>query len=107
MGDQIIDFYKLIGKNEKFSFTKIINISRGLKLDINYEIVEDKTTELKYEYDKTNFETVRSKYLAHQDLKVPEIKTDLTSIESFTKKAIKLYHLFFEEFNKEKTKFPK
>jgi len=105
MADQIIDFYKIIHKNEKFSFTKIINISKSFKCDINYELVEDKKTELKDEYDKTDFETVRSKYIAHQDLNMPEIKTDLTSISLFTEKAIELYHLFFEEFKKEKTNF--
>jgi len=83
MANQIIDFYKVIGKNENFSFIKIINVSNDLKCEINYELIDRKITELKNEYDKTDFETVRSKYLAHKDIKVPEIKTDLTSIRFF------------------------
>jgi hypothetical protein len=105
IGDQIIDFYKVIAKDEKFSFAKIINISRDLKCGINYELVEKKIKGLKDEYDKDDFETVRSKYLAHQDLRVPEIKTDLLTISSLTENIIKLFNTFSKEFKGKRSNF--
>lgn len=105
MGNQIIDFYKVIAMNEKFSFSKIVNISRDLKCEINFKLVEKKIEELKDMYDKTDFETVRSKYLAHQDLRVPEIKTDLITIKSFTENIIELFRIFSEAFKRKMTIF--
>ncbi len=105
MGNQIIDFYKVIAMNDKFSFYKIINISRDLKCEISYELLEKKIAELKDMYDKTDFEMVRSKYLAHQDLRVPETKIDLRTIKSFTENIIELFRIFSEEFKRERTKF--
>jgi len=102
MANQIVDFYKVITKDEKFSFTKIINISRDLKCEIDYKLVENGTKKLMEEYDKTDFETVRSKYIAHQDLNSTAIKTDLPTIGSFTKNIIEFSYVFFKEFKKEK-----
>jgi len=98
MGSQIINFYKVMMNDEKFSFTKIINVAKELKSGINCESLEKETNVLKAEYDKTDFEAVRSKYIAHQDLGVPEIRTDLTLIISITEKAIELFLLFSKEF---------
>jgi hypothetical protein len=104
MGNQIMTFYKVMVKDEKFSFTKIINVAKELKCDVNFELLEKKTKALKAEYDKTNFETVRSKYIAHQDLGVPETRTDLLTIISFTEKTIELFLLFSKEFKGRKVK---
>ena len=101
MANQIIDFYKLIGKNEKFSFIKILNIAKNLKVNVDYETLGKKITELINEYEKTEFETVRSKYIAHQDLDTPEIETDLISINSFSEKIFELFELFSTQFNRE------
>lgn len=106
MGNQILDFYKVMHKEEKFSFTKIINVARGLKCEVNYELLEKKTKALRDEYDKTNFERVRSKYLAHQDLSLTEERTDLITIDSLTEKIIDLFHTFSKEFKGRKVKFP-
>ena len=107
MGNQIIDFYKAVVKDEKFSFVKIINVARDLKCDVDYELLEKKTKSLKDEYDKTNLEIIRSKYLAHQDLRVPELRTDLRTINSLTEKIIDLFLIFSKEFKGRKFKFSK
>lgn len=104
MGNQIIDFYKIVIKDEKFSFAKIINVAKDLKCDVDYGLLEKKTKALKDEYDKTNFETVRSKYLAHQDLRIPELKTGLRAISSLTEKIIDLFLIFSKEFKGRKVK---
>ncbi len=107
MANQILDFYKVIGKHEKYSFTKIINVANNSKFDIDFKSLQEQTEALNDKYDKTDFATVRSKYLAHQDIKVPEIKTDLTSLRSFTDETISLLNHFFDEFKKEKSEFSK
>ena len=107
MGNQIIDFYKVVIKDEKFSFAKIINIARDLKCNVDYELLEKKTKALKDEYDKTNFETVRSKHLAHQDLRVPVLRGDLRIIRLLTEKTIDLFLIFSKEFKGRKVKFSK
>jgi hypothetical protein len=104
IGIQITTFYKVMVKEEKFSFTKIINVAKELKCDVNFDLLEKKTKTLKAEYDKTNFETVRSKYIAHQDLRVPETRTDLITITSITEKTIELFLLFSKEFKGRKVK---
>ncbi|MBI2758863.1 MAG: hypothetical protein HYX49_09315 [Chloroflexi bacterium] len=104
MSNQIMTFYKVMVKDEKYSFTKIINVAKEFKCDVNFELLEKKTKALKAEYDKTNFETVRSKYIAHQDLGVPETRTDLLTIISLTDKTIELFLLFSKEFKGRKIK---
>jgi hypothetical protein len=97
-------FYKVMIKDEKFSFTKIINVAKELKCNVNFELLEKETKALKDEYDKTNFETVRSKYIAHQDLGIQETRTDLHTINAFTEKTIELFFLFSKEFKGRKVK---
>ena len=92
-------------KDEKYSFVKIINIAKDNKCDVDFNLLEKETTALKVEYDKTNFETLRSKYIAHQDLKIPEAKADLLTIISLTEKIIDLFLLFSKEFKGRKVKF--
>jgi hypothetical protein len=105
MGNQIMTFYKVMMKDEKFSFTKIINVAKELKCKVNYELLENETKALKAEYDKTDFEMVRSKYIAHQDLGVPETRTDLLTIISLTEKTIELFLLFSKEFKGRQVNF--
>jgi hypothetical protein len=104
MGNQIMTFYKVMIKDEKFSFTKIINVAKELKCNVDFELLEKKTKALKDEYDKTNFETVRSKYIAHQDLGISETRTDLHTIDALTEKTIELFFLFSKEFKGRKVK---
>lgn len=104
MGNQVMTFYKVMVKDEKFSFMKIINVARGLKCDVDFGLLKRETNALKAEYDKTNFETVRSKYIAHQDLEVPEARTDLLEIVSLTEKITELFLLFSKEFKGRKVK---
>jgi hypothetical protein len=98
ISDQILDFYKVMRKDEKFSFPKIINVAKELKSEVNYNLLEKETNALKTQYDKTDFEKVRSKYIAHQDLRVPQIKTDLLTTLSLTEKTIEVFLLFSKEF---------
>lgn len=98
ISNQILDFYKVMGKDEKFSFTKITNVAKELKSEVNYDLLENETNALKAQYDKTDFEKVRSKYIAHQDLRVPEVKTDLLTTLSLTEKTIEVFLLFSKEF---------
>ncbi|MFC1857721.1 hypothetical protein ACFL9U_06780 [Thermodesulfobacteriota bacterium] len=104
MGNQIMTFYKVMMKEEKFSFMKIINVARDLKCDVDFGLLEKETNALKAEYHKTNFETVRSKYIAHQDLRIPEVRTGLLTIVSLTEKIIELFFLFSREFKGRKVK---
>lgn len=104
MGNQILNLYKVVVKDEKFSFIKILNIAKELKCKVNYVLLEKKISLLKDKYDKTNFETVRSKYVAHQDLRVPEMETNLFSIISLTDQTIELFLLFSKEFKGRKVK---
>jgi len=98
MSNQILNFYKAIVKDEKFSFAKIINVAKEIKSEADYELLERETNALKAQYDQTDFEKVRSKYIAHQDLRVPEIRTDLLTMISLTEKTIELFLLFSKEF---------
>jgi hypothetical protein len=104
MGNQIMTFYKVMVKDEKFSFLKIINVAKELNCNVNFELLEKKTKALKDAYDKTNFERVRSKYIAHQDLGIPETRTDLRTIVSLTEKTIELFFLFSKVFKGRKVK---
>jgi len=104
MANQLVDFYKVIAKKEKCSFTKIINVSKELKCEINYEKIEKDSIQLKDDYDKTDFEKVRSKYIAHQDLNVEIVETDLITIDSFTKRIAELSQAFFAEFRRDANK---
>lgn len=105
MGQLIIDFYKLVKRDEKYSFPKIINIARGLKSRIEYDKLDDATTKLIDHYDQADYELVRSKYIAHQDINVPEVKTDLGSMSDFTNEAIGLFQLLLSELNVKPTEF--
>jgi hypothetical protein len=105
MASQILEFYKLTNKKEKFSFIKIINIAKEHRSKADFDLLETKTKELVEVYDKSDYENVRSKYLAHQDLNVPEIGTDLKGISDFSKKAIGLFKSFSSEFKREQTEF--
>jgi len=102
MGTQLLDFYKTIGKNEKYSFVKLTNVAREKKIKVDYESLESMTNHLIDSYEKTDFETVRSKYLAHQDVNVPEIKTDLISLDKFTQILDGCFTIFSKEFGIER-----
>jgi hypothetical protein len=90
---------------EKHSFTKIINVAKAYKCDINFPLLERETKALKDIYDKTNLEILRSKYIAHQDFRMPKAGSDLTTIELLTNKTIELFLLFSNEFKGRKVKF--
>ncbi|MCH4828628.1 MULTISPECIES: hypothetical protein [Flavobacterium] len=99
MAIQIIDFYKVIVANEKFSFSKIFNVSNGLKEAIDFDSLNSMIADLNSDYDNHKFEVVRSKYLAHQDLNVAEIKTDIVTIRHFTDKIISTFLFLTKELN--------
>lgn len=98
---QILEFYKLLKTEEKFSFQKILNIAKNSKLKINYSILENKIKELNNHYVKSEFETIRSKYIAHQDLNTLSLNTDQISLSKFNLELENLFSLFCKIFNKE------
>lgn len=102
---QVVTFYKVMIKDEKFSFAKIINIAKDLKVDVNIKSLEKATTILKAHYDKTDLERVRSKYIAHQDLNVPKIRADLLTIIDLTDHVMAVFFLFSKEFKGRKVTF--
>jgi hypothetical protein len=99
MGTQILDLYKVIGKNEKFSFIKIINLARNKKVEVDFDELEKRTDKLIKNYNKTNLESVRSKYLAHQDLNKPNLRANLRIISSLTQEVKGLCSYFCKEFD--------
>jgi hypothetical protein len=105
MGNYILGIYKVVNDKEKFSFQKIVNIAKASKCEIDFMLIDNNIKELTDEYLKTGIEKVRDKYIAHQDLGVEEIKTDLRSLKSINDKAIEIYNALFSEFKKEKVTF--
>ena len=88
MGYQIVTFYKVMITEEKHSFTKILNLAKAYKCDVNFLLLEREAKVLKDIYDKTNLEILRSKYIAHQDLRMSKAGSELTTIELLTNKTI-------------------
>lgn len=103
--NQIIDFYKVITDKEKYSFIKIMNLSKAEEISANYEEAERKLSDIKGMYDEHEFETIRSKYLAHQDLNVPKVQTDLFVVKKINEKIIELFNYLIAEYKKEKIEF--
>jgi len=100
MGEVLLDFYKVSNKREKHSFQKILNFSEELKFKIEFEKIQEKIDQLTEFYEKTDFETVRSKYLAHQDLSVPEILIELPSFKKFRQIVFELFDLITGQFRR-------
>jgi hypothetical protein len=105
MGEVLLDFYKVSNRREKHSFQKILNFSKELKFKIEYEKIQEKIDLLTKFYGKSDFETVRSKYLAHQDLGVSEIKTDLPSLKKFKAIIFELFDLITGQFGRKNVDF--
>lgn len=91
MSIQLIDFYKVIKDDEKYSFQKCLNIIKNNGAKIDFATLEKTLTSLKKTYESNKYETVRSKYLAHQDLNVPEIYTDIFKMSNFSKRIINIF----------------
>jgi len=102
---QIIDFYKLNVATEKFSFQKTLNLVKDSKAKIDYEKLDKMIKTLKADFDKNQFDIIRSKYLAHQDIGAPEVKTDLIIVRKFTDQTISLFQFLFSEIKREYQKF--
>ena len=98
LGYQIVDIYKVMMKDEKFSFQKILNVAKENNVEVNYKLLESQTRKFIEEYDKTDIERIRDKYIAHQDIQVPRIEIDLHTICDISQKITALFHLFASEF---------
>ena len=94
MSTLLIDFYKLMKTNEKFSFKKLINICIENKEPINCSELNKRLDSLNLKYDENNFELIRSKILAHQDINVTEQRTDLLKLKEFIDEIIEFYDFF-------------
>lgn len=102
---QILELYKLNIPDEKFSFRKIYNLLKESKAKINYELFDYLIKKLKLDFDKNQFDLIRSKYVAHQDLGVPELKTDLIAVKEFTDNATNLFLFIFSEIKRKHSEF--
>jgi hypothetical protein len=105
MGIQMLDFYKVLRKQEKFSFYKLINLAKEYKVEMNYDELEKRTSSLIEKYNKTNFESIRSKYLAHQDLDKPNLRANLRTVGKMTHEVKTLYSFFCKEFEYNQTEY--
>lgn len=94
---QIIAFYHIMHKEQKHSFQKILNLLIQQKIKINYNELNRMLNELNEEYSLSQFETVRSKYLAHKDINVEQIKTEMQSVRKFTESLIEVQRFLLSE----------
>jgi hypothetical protein len=102
---QILEFYKLNIPTEKYSFQKIHNLLSESKAKIDYKQLLKLIKNLKQDFDKNQFDIIRSKYLAHLDIGAPEAKTDLVVVREFTYKAINIFLFIFSEIKRQATEF--
>ena len=93
----LIDFYKLMKEGEKFSFKKLINICNQNNESINYSVYGKKLHLLLHEYNEYNFEYIRSKLLAHQDLNVTEQRAEIFKINYFVKEVNDFFKMICSE----------
>lgn len=101
----IIDFSKLLNKNEAFSFAKLINISLELKLKIDYSIINCRIEEIIKEYKSKEFAIIRDKHIAHLDLNAPKIQAKHSAISNLCHLIVDLFRLICIEFAKQPKPF--
>lgn len=105
MGDIILDFYKLAHKKEKHSFQKVLNFCQNEKCKINFGNLQLEIDKFVKEYEDYHFESVRSQYLAHQDLNTPEYFTSIRDLRTLTNKAIKIFEGLTNELGRKNAEF--
>lgn len=96
---QIIAFYKLMKSSEKHSFRKLLNIVSTSKGIGKYSKLENDLAKLDIFFTDSNFEKIRSRFLAHLDLNLTSEKADYISILSFSTKCIKYHSQLCKEFD--------
>lgn len=87
---QVIYFYKLLNRKEKFSFNKLLNIAENKGVKLDYEKFRFLLAEVEDLYEEYNFEILRSKFIAHLDIDAEEFKAELPQFSSLTELLIKL-----------------
>ncbi|MDP8241557.1 MAG: hypothetical protein RAP70_05870 [Candidatus Celaenobacter antarcticus] len=103
--NQIINFYKLFKKPkkgrifEKFSFHEFLRIIKYRNYEINYNLLDHKVNVLYEEYESSQYQTIREKYIAHLDLNVPIIRLHIIFFIAFSKNILKLFDEICKEFN--------
>lgn len=103
--DILVDFYKLLKPNEKYSFEKILNVAQNNGVGLDYPALRAQVATTKDDYAATPFEQVRSRYIAHQDINVPVLETDLWDVIAFNKKVVDLFFTINQAFGREITDF--
>lgn len=58
LGIQIINLYKVMMKEEKFSFPKIVNVAKENKVEVNYAFLENETGKVIEIFNKTDIECI-------------------------------------------------
>jgi hypothetical protein len=107
MSVQLIDYYKAIKDDEKFSFQKCLNVMKNNKIKIDFISLEKKLYALKKKYDSYNYEHIRSKYIAHQDLNGLEINTDILEMKKLSQLIISLFKKISKEIGYKQIPFSK
>jgi hypothetical protein len=92
LGLQVIALYKLFKEGEKHSFSKLLNILKvngACNLD---QAFLDPLVNLQSDYANKPYEAIRSKYLAHQDLNVPEMGVNLLEMDQLISKIFQWFN---------------
>lgn len=101
----ILDFYKLLTVQEKYSFQKIINLSKSENIQANYSILEKKNEELNQMYNSLDYDYIRSKWIAHQDLSLENKSLEYKTFFCFSNNIINFFKLLSEELGYLETRF--
>ena len=80
LGLVVIDLYKLYKDTEKHSIAKLLNIANHKNHRIKQSLIK-RADALKTSYSARQYEGIRSKFLAHQDLNVSRMGVDLTELD--------------------------
>lgn len=93
----VINFSKLIFKEEKHSFSKFLNVCRENNFQMDVKEIEIKIEEFVDLYNDFNVETIRNKYVAHLDLNKKGITIDYSNMERLANNYINIFNKLASE----------
>ena len=93
----VINFSKLIFKEEKHSFSKFLNVCRENNFQMDVKEIEIKIEEFVDLYNDFNVETIRNKYVAHLDLNKKGITIDYSNMERLANNSINIFNKLASE----------
>jgi len=96
----ILNLYKVIHKDQKCSFIKIINIALNNKIQIDSHLLLKKIEVLSQYYESKSFQIVRDKYIAHLDHEAQQVRIDVIEIYKFTQEVEKFFSVLCKQFGR-------